>query len=132
MQKFADEKLRQTLKQKQEGATLNLWSYDPNKNLSRGFSLEPKQIRKEPLDMGVNSKKADLPPKKKKDKRKPTYEASDHFDEIAKLCHSMISELKTVPKLTKRPKKTSNNVKLDDDDEAGKVNYLVPNMKDLQ
>ena len=29
------------------------------------------------------------------------------------LCHSMLKDLKHVPKLTKRPKKTSNNLKLD-------------------
>ena len=29
------------------------------------------------------------------------------------LCHSMLKDLDYVPKLTKRPKKTSNNLKLD-------------------
>ena len=29
------------------------------------------------------------------------------------LCHSMLKDLKVIPKLTKRPKKTSNNLKLD-------------------
>lgn len=68
--------------------------------------------------MGVNTKKKDLPPKVVEDKRKAPYDAGCHFDEIAKLCHNMLSDLKTIPKLTIRPKKTSNNVKLDDDGEG--------------
>lgn len=91
--------------------------------------------------MGVNTKKKDLPPKLEKDKRKPPYDVKEHFgfvdgpghekdkehfEKIAKLCHSMLKELKTIPKLTRRPKKTSNNVKLDDDCEGRK--YMVPNV----
>ena len=46
------------------------------------------------------------------------------------LCHSMLKDLKTVPKLTKRPKKTSNNLKLD---ELGgeEKKYLVLTLQEL-
>ena len=92
---------------------MKIWQYD-TKSKTRAMSLDSKQIRKDPLDMGVNSKKPGDPVLVHKDKRVPNYDATQHFDSVAKLCHSLIKDLKSVPQLTKRPKPTSNNLKLDD------------------
>ena len=132
------------LKSKQQGANLKLWSYDPNKNKTRGFSLEPKVSRKEPLDSGINSKKKDLqlgkkdlPSKLKHDSRKPPYDVKEHFNAVAKACHSVEAALKksslTSPQkqIKKKLVKKSNNVRIDDE-KIGKRKYLVPNIKDLR
>lgn len=59
-EKFHQEKIRQTIVSKEQRATLSIWGYDP-KSKTRAFSLEPKMIRKDPLDMGVNSRDTVLP-----------------------------------------------------------------------
>jgi len=63
--------------------------------------------------------------------RVPPYDVKTHFDEVAKLCHSMLSNLKTVPKLTIRPKKMSNNLKLDDHRGESESKYIVPTLNKL-
>ena len=70
-------------------------------------------VRKEPLDMGVNSRDPSQPAPEPVDSRKPPYDVHAHFDKVPKLCHSPINKLGYVPKLTERPKPTSNNLKLD-------------------
>ena len=80
--------------------------------------------------MGVNSRKLGDPVIAHKDKRIPDYEAWQHFDDVAKLCHDLIKDLKEVPKLTKRSQPTSNNLKLDE--LAGKGHkYTVPTKQEL-
>ena len=113
--KFNEEKVRQTITQKEQRATLTIWNYDP-KSKTRAFSLEPKVLRKEPLDMGVNSRDPSQPIQEPIDTRKPNYDVHSHFDKVAKLCHNTLKDLEKVgklPKLTIRPKPTSNNLKLD-------------------
>jgi len=88
-------------------------------------------IRKESLNMGVNSKKKDMPDIEKVDTRLPPYDVNSHFDHIAKLCHHMLTDMKTLPKLTMRPKKTSNNLKIDDFGEGEKPKYIVPTFEKL-
>lgn len=111
--------------------------------------------------MGVNSRKPGEQPKTKKDSRVPPYNANGHFDDVPKLCHTKISELRkaadnevikqqerqpeessifenkrlkainaAVPKLTERPKKTSNNLKLDGIG-VDEKKYLVITLQEL-
>ncbi len=81
--------------------------------------------------MGVNSRKLGDPVIPHKDKRLPNYEANQHFDDVAKICHDLIQDLKEVPKLTKKPKPTSNNLNLDILAGKGKK-YMVPTKQDLR
>ena len=75
--------------------------------------------------MGVNSRKLGDTVKTHTDKRVPNYKVDAHFDDVAKLCHSVLADLKHVPKLTQRPKKTSNNLKLEDFGGENQKKYLV-------
>lgn len=96
-------------------------------------------VRKEPLDMGVNSRDPSQPIPEPVDSRKPPYDVLAHFEGYPtkkkklgkdKLCHAMIQDMEKVPKLTQRPKPTSNNLKLD---ELGgsERKYLVLTLQEL-
>lgn len=83
--------------------------------------------------MGVNSRDPSQPIIDAVDSRLPHYDVHMHFDKVAKLCHNMLSDMNKdwdeekqeyvkkqpphdkdpLPKMTQRPKPTSNNLKLD-------------------
>jgi len=58
-------------------------NYDP-KSKTRAFSLDCKMVRKEPLDMGVNSRDPSQPIPEPVDSRIAPYEAHTHFEKMVK------------------------------------------------
>ena len=98
---------------------------------------EPAQAKRGPEEGGAEEAKAD---DQEANDDSPTKLPGDAQTKLKKktvdiyvnpmLCHSMLKDLKTVPKLTKRPKKTSNNLKLD---ELGgeEKKYLVLTLQEL-
>ena len=76
--KFNEEKIRQTITSKEQRADLSIWNYDP-KSKTRAFSLDSKMVRKEPLDMGVNSRDPSQPIPEPVDSRIAPYDAHTHF-----------------------------------------------------
>ena len=116
---FKKEKMRQTIAQKEQRADLDLWMYD-SKLMGRTFDLQTKMIRKEPLDMGVNSKKPGELEKPHIDKRVPKYDIKKQLRkyeaELDMMMKMTIQELKELTKSKqgkRRPQPTSNNLNLD-------------------
>lgn len=52
--------------------------------------------------MGVNSRDPSEPIIEPVDSRLPNYDVNKHFDEVAKLCHNMLSDMDK-DKLPKKP-----------------------------
>lgn len=70
--------------------------------------------------MGVNSRKPGEQPKTKKDSRVPPYNANGHFDDVPKLCHTKISELR---------KAADNEVIKQQERQPEEVSHLHPHLK---
>ena len=97
-----------------EGVRLSIWQYD-KKSRTRAISLESKMLRKDPVDTGLKQK-GNEGTERAQNNKKTSYEANLHF-ELQKLCHSVISGLKTI----KKAQKKTNNYKVEREQQKYKV-----------